>query len=273
MRTNKPNFAPSPTIAKLAARQRILKRRSWFQSHLNHAYPAAYNLSLPAVEASTSIKTSTPSHEILTFADHLVKIAEYQGKYRDTLQQLLGVTYSACIVFNDKSESVRAANKATLEEKCAALGIEGKSYYQLIVKLAFGKESKRASGFVHVIKAAQNQKPSVEPKDFIRWLNDNGGIQEVRKKLNSDGTEKMQSVRSPEEIMTERINKAKDSTLNACLTKIPYGQLPAIAKLGNESDGLAILRQQADGSVVIKLVLNDSKMVDSIYAALGRTLK
>jgi len=73
--------------------------------------------------------------------------------------------------------------------------------------------------------------------------------------------------------MAEHISKAKDSILNDCVTTIPYGQLPEIAKLGNEGDGLAILRQQADGNVVIKLVLNDSKIVDSIYAAHGRTLK
>ena len=209
----------------------------------------------------------------LTFEDHLEKIDLFKGKYRESIQQLLAAAYAACIAYDDKSETVKAANKAILEAKCAALKIEGKSHYQLIAKHSLGDDAKRASGFVHVIKAAQNQKPSVPPDDFIAWLNNQGGIQAVRTKYNSDGTEKTTTTPSPADTTAENINKAKDSILDACVTKIPYGQLPEIAKLGNEGDGLAILRQQSDGSVVVKLVLNDAKMLDSIYAAHGRTLQ
>lgn len=224
-----------------------------------------------ATEGTTS---KAPQPKVaLTFADHLDKIDQYKGKYREALLQLLAVTYAACIAYDSTSETVKAVNKATLELKCADLKIEGKSYYQLIVKLAFGDDAKRASGFVHVIKAAKNQTPSVAPDDFIPWVNSKGGIQQIRMNLNSDGTEKTQTARTPAEINAEHISKAKDSVLNISLATIAYGQLPAIAKTGNEGECTAILRQQTDGSVVIKLVLNDSKIADSIYAAYGRTLK
>ena len=106
-------------------------------------------------------KASAQPNAVLTFADHLNKIDEYKGKYRDALLQLLAVVYASCIAYDNKSEAVQKDNKAALEAKCAALGIDGKSYYQLLVKLGFGDDAKRASSFVHVIKVAENQKPTV----------------------------------------------------------------------------------------------------------------
>jgi len=268
--------------AKRSSGKRILKQRSRLQADLSRAYPPVGTFpdvrlpssafKLPTQESPVTKASAQPKFP-LTFEDHLEKIDLCKGKYRESIQQLLAAAYAACIAYDDKSETVKATNKAILEAKCAALKIEGKSHYQLITKHSLGDDAKRASGFVHVIKAAQNQKPSVPPDYFIAWLNNQGGIQAVRTKYNSDGTEKTTTTPSPPDTTAENIIKAKDSILDACMTKIPYGQLPEIAKLGNEADGLAILRQQADGSVVIKLVLNDSKMVDSIYAAHGRTLK
>lgn len=265
----------------LSLHQRMRQQHSLLQKNLYTA-PATNNF--PEVtpppsafkvnaQATPITKASAQPNVPLTFADHLNKIDQYKGKYRDTLLQLLAVVYAACTAYDNKSEAVKKANKAALEAKCADLKIDGKSYYQLIVKLAFGDDAKRASGFVHVIKVAENQSPSVSPDDFITWLTGQGGIQQVRTKFNSDGTEKTQASKTAAEIIAEHISKAKDSVLHASVATIPYGQLPAIAKPGNEGECLAILRQQADGCVVIKLVLNDSKMVNSIYAAHGRTLK
>nr|WP_315259174.1 hypothetical protein [uncultured Duganella sp.] len=266
----------------LALRQRICNPRSLIHSNVAGIYPPVGTFLDMALQSSAGKAVAPKGAQVqaaaqpkypLTFADHLVQIDQFQGNYRNSLLQLLGAAYAACIVYDDKSETVKAANKAALEAKCATLKIEGKSYYQLIIKYAFGDDAKRASGFVHVIKAAENQAPSVHPDDFIAWVTSQGGIQQVRMKFNSDGTEKTSTTPSPADATAENISKAKNAILNACVTKIPYGQLPEITMLGNEGEGLAILRQQADGSVVIKLVLNDSKMVDTIYAAHGRTLK
>lgn len=266
----------------LALRQRINKPHSLIPTNLHNGYPPVgtfLDVRLPssafsgAAPKGPAPKATPQPNAVLTFTDHLLNIDQYKGKYRDTLLQLLSATYAACIAYDDKSEIVKKANKATLEAKCADLKIDGKSYYQLIVKLAFGDDAKRASGFVHVIKAAKNQKPSITPDDFNQWLTSKGGIQQVRQKFNSDGTEKTQSTKSPANIIADYISKAKNSVLNMSLATIPFGQLPAIAQPGDESECLAILRQLADGSFVVKLVLNDSKMVDPIYAAHGRTLK
>lgn len=265
----------------LALRQRINKPHSLIPTNLHNGYPPVgtfLDVRLPSSAFSGATPEgpapkATPQPNVpLTFADHLNKIDQHKGKYRDTLLQLLAVVYAACIAYDNKSETVKKANKAALEAKCADLKIDGKSYYQLIVKLAFGDDAKRASGFVHVIKVAENQSPSVSPDDFITWLTGQGGIQQVRTKFNSDGTEKTQASKTAAEIIAEHISKAKDSVLHKSLATIPYGQLPAIANPGNEGECLAILRQQADGRVVIKLVLTDAKMVNSIYAAHGRSL-
>lgn len=207
----------------------------------------------------------------LTFADHLEKIEQFKGKYRERLYHMLSLAYAACRAFQSASADENAANENILNEKCAALKIEGSSYYQKIVKITFNDDAKRASSFVHVIKVAEKQK--IEAGEFAKWLEYKGGIQKIRMTLNADGSEKSQSNQSPKNTIQKLIATAKAVVLNDSLATIPFGGIPIIAKLGNEAEYPAILRQQADGSYVVKHISLDEKIVDAIYAAHGRTLK
>jgi hypothetical protein len=218
-----------------------------------------------------------------TFTDSLVQIKQAKGKYRDSLYQLMSEVYAACrIGFSGNTEAEREENMKVLDKACAEQNIDGHSYYQKLGKLGLGDDTKQVSSIIHVIKVAE--KNDVTPFNFTPWLKGKGGIQAIRSTYRSDGTlkpvkEKDESKDSsksstPAAIEDDQtfIAKAKTALTERIEATIPKGQLQIIEKIGNEAECTAILRQCADGSFVIKAVLADQKLVDSLYAAHGRAL-
>lgn len=281
MKNSNSRLSPSRLRSEvLALRKNLQKQHALRQSNLDHPYPPARKTNVTSPQESTAPTDAQTANEVdankhpyvvLTFADHLKKIDQFKGKYREQLYGILSMAYAACRAFKDAQTAEKATNQKILDDKCAALSVAGTSYYQQIVKITFSDDAKRASSFVHVIKVAESL--LIEASEFITWLEDEKGIQQVRIKFKSDGSKKNQTPSTPTSTTQTRIDKAKAAISNDSLATIPFGQIPTIEKLGNEAEYSAIIRQQMDGSFTVKFVLNDSKMVNSIYAAHGRTLK
>lgn len=211
-----------------------------------------------------------------SFSDRLAQIDTLKGKFREAKYQLVSCVYAACHTgYKNKSKGDIEANDLVLSKKCKELNIDGRTYYQKLSKLAFGNDSKRASSIVHVIKVAEMH--SIEPNNFVAWLKKEGGIQKIRTKYNVDGTIKknrtMLEVNPKKECNDDQyyIEKAKEALNGSIKASIPSGQLDLIEALGNEAECTAILRQCPDGSFVVKFVLSDQGLVDSLYAAHGKS--
>lgn len=277
-----PNSRVSPSRLRsevLALRKGLQKQYALRQPHLYHQYPPAGKTKVTSPQESTAPTDAQTENEVdankqpyvvLTFADHLEKIDQFKGKYREQLYGILSMAYAACRAFKNAPAAEKATNQKILDDKCAALSVAGTSHYQQIVKITFSDDAKRASSFVHVIKVAESL--LIEASDFITWLEDVKGIQQVRIKFKSDGSKKDPTPPTPTSKTQTRIDKAKAAISNNSLATIPFGQIPTIEKLGNEAEYSAIIRQQTDGSFTVKFVLNDSKIIDLIYAAHGRSL-
>lgn len=223
-----------------------------------------------------------------TFQNCLVKIQISKGKHRDTLYTLISDVFEACRNgFSGNNEDERGANMEVLDAACVEQGITGQTYYQKIGKLAFGSDSKEVSGFIHVIKVAE--KNDVAPPNFISWIKEKGGIQAIRSNYKSDGTRKPEKKADESKTTSATtaiaiddqmpianddqtyITKGKTALTASVAATIPKGQLEVIEPIGNEAECTAILLQTADGSFVIKAVLKDKKLVDSLYAAYARS--
>jgi len=214
-----------------------------------------------------------------SFMDSLTQIDAFKGKFREAKYLLIASVYLACqLGYKNKKKAEIDKNDEVLSERCKDLNIDGRTYYQKLGKIAFGDDSKRVSSIVHVIKVAEMH--SIDAADFVEWLKREGGIQKIRTTYNADGSEKKDCAQAKaigaKKIDTQPdeyyIEKGKADLSSSAATTIPAGKLPVIDLIGNEAECTAILRQRADGSFDVKVVLNDKDLVEQLYCAHGRTL-
>lgn len=240
-------------------------------------YPEAKVIPLPQ---GISDDTSKP----WTFTNRIERILISKGKYRETLYFLIGELYAACrLGFTGITEAEREENMKVLACACVKAGVTGKDYYLMLGKLAFGDDSKQVSSIVHVIKVAE--KNDVAPFNFVSWLIEKGGVQAIRSNYRSDGTLKPEKKVDDSKTSSAESSNASDSDVQTYITMgktalntrvvatIPKGQLSIIEKIGTEAECTAILRQAADGSFVVKAVLTNQNLVDSLYEAFGRSIR
>ncbi|WP_314436811.1 hypothetical protein [Massilia timonae] len=253
--------------------------------HSTNQYATAWKTQMPQSAMSNFSTDHIKSGQIFpdqaknfpkSFTDSLGQIDAFKGKYRDAKYQLIASVYLACQL-GFKTKAKIDENNKILSDKCKDLKIDGRTYYQKLGKIAFGDDSKRVSSIVHVIKVAE--KHSVEPDDFVEWLKNKGGVQKIRTTYNVDGTTKDgASTKANDATQAQAkndqyyIDKGKASLTSSAKATIPVGQLSLIDSLGNEGECTAILRQRADGSFDVKVVLNDKNLVEQLYCAHGRTL-
>ncbi len=221
----------------------------------------------------------------MTFSDSLGHAKLTHARSRDALYDCLSAAFSAYeIGFKDKLPEVRDANAETLDKACNDAGIENiesNDVFQKLAKYTFGNDSKFVSSVVHVLRVADKRKPSSD--SFVNWLKAEGGVQSVRTKYKSDGTQKQRGTKtegktsgnkSPvenTEDVKQYAEKAREILRNKeAIYTLPTGIAPIVAPLGEETDCTAILRQLADGSFAIKAVVSGSDLVESAYILFGR---
>ena len=231
-------------------------------------------LSLAGAPALTCAVNDLPK----SFTDSLTQIDAFRGKFREARYQLIASVYLAChLGYKDKTKAEIDENNKLLSDRCKRLKIDGRTYYQKLGKIAFGDDSKRVSSIVHVIKVAE--KHSVEPGNFVEWLKKEGGVQKIRTTYNVDGASKTDVPSKANDAANAQaqndqyyIDQGKADLTSSAKATIPVGKLSLIELLGNEGECTAILRQRADGSFDVKVVLNDKNLVEQLYCAHGRTL-
>lgn len=245
-------------------------------NHFTHVESLDNNVIRLGFTASTPAAVAIKSP--LSFGESLTQIDAFKGKFREARYHLIASVYLAChLGYKDKSNAEIDENNKLLSDRCKELKIDGRTYYQKLGKIAFGDDSKRVSSIVHVIKVAE--KHSVEPDDFVEWLKKEGSVQKIRTTYNVDGGTKSNALSKVTDAAKDQaqndqyyVDKGKAHLTSSAKATIPVGQLSLIDLLGNEGECTAILRQCADGSFQVKVVLNDKNLVEQLYCAYGRTL-
>ncbi len=181
--------------------------------------------------------------------------------YRTSNQQLYAVL-AACLAYGSTDVSVPAA-KARAAELNAFLTERGyivKSDSPLltrVVKAVFGNiDRRRISTYPLVLRTAQ--KEGIKPTDLAGWIEERGGVQEV--KLARSATYK-----SPKQ-KADEAKSALASLPTLATAKERLAELADADFMGSECVLLA--EQQADGSFHIKALTRTSTAVNAALAAL-----
>jgi hypothetical protein len=222
-----------------------------------------------AASTAKSLANDTPKTEqkkILTTAEFLMdaekqRIAWQNGVYVEANKQLYAVLARCyCFLMNDNGESFKQQN-AALEAFYANRQYTYSKKTPLasrVVKAVFGNvDRRRISTYSIVLRRAMVLQ--IEVKDFAQWIDENGGVQEVR--LGRSAT-----------------YVSKKDKADAIAKKWKTLQMLAIADEGSlrqqrqsEFDGkhcLLVAMQNKDGTYAIKGVVHTKGIVEQAMATL-----
>jgi hypothetical protein len=183
-----------------------------------------------------------------------------EGVYRTSNQALYAIL-AECLMFGGELTTSEAkARRAALDAFCKERGYVVKKDSPLmthIVKAVFGNvDRRRISTYSLVLRQAQ--KLNVLPTDLAQWIEDNGGIQEI--KLSRSAT---------------FVSPAQKAAMGAQ----QFNTLPVLASVKNEqlslladadfigTDCVLLAEQQADGSFAIRALVRQGSAVNAAYAA------
>lgn len=216
--------------------------------------------SLNTVVVSNDVTAKAVSHtSLLGQMEDKRKVWE-DGVYRTSNQALYGIL-AECLVFGGELPTAQAKERrAALEAFCKARGYVVKKDSPLmthIVKAVFGNvDRRRISTYLLVLRQAQ--KLNIVPTDLAQWIEDNGGIQEIR--LNRSAT---------------FISPARKAEMG----QQQFNTLPTLASVKSEqlslladadfvgTDCVLLAEQQADGSFAIRALVRQGGAVNAAYAA------
>lgn len=205
------------------------------------------------------------------------------AKYRDTLHDSVAAIYDPAYMYNSGDHKQRNVYREHLQNLCGGAEVtvtEGKtSPYHMIAKLVFGDERRYASYIVHVIRAALGQ--SVKPEDFRAWLTKEGGLKAITVKYDRNGKvkpPKIQPAKTEDSATTSKDTSnaharlAREHLKSSSLVTLDQGSIgSALDDLKTDTELSAIVVRQADGTFVVKAVIEDEDALDAVYAGYYKT--
>lgn len=194
------------------------------------------------------------------------RITWEQGAYRTSNLELYGVL-ADCLMFAGELPVAESKQRsAALEGFFKARGYKYKKDSHIIariVRAVFGNiDRRRISTYVLVLRQAQKTK--VEPTQLAQWIEDGGGIQEI--KLSRSAT-----FVSP----TAKASIAKSDFENLPVLAIARSeQLSQLADAGYVGeDCVLIAEQMADGGFAIRALVRKEGAVNAAFTALYGDIK
>jgi hypothetical protein len=190
------------------------------------------------------------------------RIAWEEGAYRTSNQALYAVLADCLSFAGDLGDAALAkARSAALEAFYKERGYRYKKETPLatrVVRAVFGGiDRRRVSTYSLVLREAQKQKVFVQ--QLAQWIEDNGGIQEIR--LSQSAT-----FLSPK--MKAQTAQAGADTLPD-LAVVKSEALSEMTDAGFMGDDCILLaRQNTDGSYAVRALLRSSGLVTAAYTAL-----
>lgn len=134
-----------------------------------------------------------PSDPVIQgLVEALNQLHEHNGKYQTKLiaglAKVLGVAsmYFDGVDIITKVENTNVLKAKLLENTIRVHKTTG--HLNMLMMLAFGADSKVASGYAHIVSVALSQKQTDE--SFAKWVKDNVGLDSIRKNFNRDGSAK-----------------------------------------------------------------------------------
>lgn len=215
----------------------------------------------------------------------LVKSAINLGSgYRQKSREIAAIHYAAAHQYYI-DESNREAYETELKTLCTENKIEvtpGKtSPYHMIVRLTFTDATKQyVSDKVHVLSVALAKE--TKPEDFLTWLERESGERKIVETYKRDGSRKHEGAgdedqeENPdgsyrERNRNEQIQRARQQLSNSVVFKLDAATASqALPKLKIDTECAAIIARQADGSIVIKAVVEDRDIAEDVYAGYYR---
>lgn len=224
-------------------------------------------------EITYDLNTVVVSNDIAATVAASVSVADMLGRMEDqrktwedgvyrTSNQALYAILAECLMFGGEVPTAQAKERrAALAAFCKERGYVVKNDSPLmthIVKAVFGNvDRRRISTYSLVLRQAQ--KLNILPTDLAQWIEDNGGIQEIR--LNRSAT---------------FISPARKAEMG----QQQFNALPTLASVKSEAlslltdadfigtDCVLLAEQQADGSFAIRALVRQGGVVNAAYAAI-----
>lgn len=225
---------------------------------MNAIIQAAQNV--VANDITATVKNSNNAADLLARMESERKAWE-AGAYKTSNKQLYAIL-SACLLYGGEVDIAAARKRSEVLEKF----YEQRKYrykkdsplMTRIVRAVFGDIDRRhLSTYSLVLREAQKQK--VLPSQLADWIEQNGGVQEIR--LSQSKTFVGQKARAA--IGNAEIVKLKN------LAVVKTDELTKLADAQHMGTACVLIaEQQADGSFAVKKLLRSSGVVNAALAAL-----
>jgi len=214
-----------------------------------------------AQEEQALVQTPTSLTKVLGNME-AKRIAWEDGAYRTSNQALYAVL-AECLAFaGELKEAAQAKERsAALEAFYKERGYRYKKETPLatrVVRAVFGGiDRRRVSTYSLVLREALKQKVFVQ--NLAQWIEDNGGIQEIR--LSQSAT-----------FLSPKMKAQSAQTDAAALPDLAVVKSEALAEITDAGfmgeDCVLLARQNTDGTYAVRAVLRSSGLVSSAYTAL-----
>lgn len=210
------------------------------------------------------------------FEQSVTALVSKGKRYRDIKRQVFAAILAAAEVYQKGNEKNKDEYDNVLDNECESLGIKNIStttYLHKLTKLAIGDDTNAVSAMVHVLKVAINK--GIKSAVCRVWLQNEGGFQEVRTTYYADGSKKptgggdaadSENGMSKREI-AEKANIARDLLKGKTLYRVAAKALQdTVEPVLVTTERIFIGVQQPDGSLEIKAIVPDEKLVQAALA-------
>ena len=182
-----------------------------------------------------------------------------QGIVRTSNEQLYGLLAQCYTLYNDMCAGTTAAKdlRAALESVVALKGyVFNKNTHTMakIVKCVFGVDRRRVSAYSLVLREALAKK--LEAGEIAAFIASSGGVEEVRRS-------KSATAKTP----AQKAALGKAAVADAQLAVISSDKVAEKIDLANVGNDLvAIVTQQADGSLIVRALVNSATVLNAALA-------
>lgn len=189
------------------------------------------------------------------------------GAYKTSNAGLYRILASCLDLYQQLQASDERKARKDLTDRLTELGFklnEGTSLATKVVRFVFKTDRKRSHAYSRVILSADQH--NIDPLSLPNWIDEQGGIEEVRKKASSGLTTAQRT--------TQCVGLAEEELEN---TKALVPSFNATAELRSDATGtraysLAVVRTEKDGRCSIVYGINKGALLKQALAQIGRTL-
>jgi hypothetical protein len=182
-----------------------------------------------------------------------------QGVFRTTNEQLYALLAKCFALYNemcgatDSAKDLSSALKAVIAMKGHNFN-KGTHTITKIVKCVFGVDRRRVSAYSLVLREALTQKLKAE--DIAAFIANGGGVEEIRRS-------KSATAKTPAQ-KAELGKAAVGGEQLAVVSGVKLAEKIDVANVGN--DLVAIVTQQADGSLIVRALVHSQTVLNAALA-------